>query len=94
MRGPGLAGFRLHVSEAGARRWIRDADEMLAGRALNLASGELRFALQRLVTVGTVEFEFRVAHGLHLSMRKPDWKSIGKILHTFSRPNAHVGSDE
>jgi hypothetical protein len=94
MRGPGLAGFRLHVGEPGAGRRIGNADEVLARRALNLASGELRFALQGLVAVGTVEFEFVCAHSFHLFMRKPDPKSIGKILHTFSRPNAHVGSDE
>ena len=65
MRGPSLAGFRLDVGEAGARRRIGDADEMLASRALNLPSGVARVALQRLVTVGTVEFEFVRAHRLH-----------------------------
>ena len=58
MRGPGLTGFRLDVGEAGARRRIGNADEMLAGRALNLPAGMAGIALQRLVAVGTVEFEF------------------------------------
>jgi hypothetical protein len=33
---------------------------------LNLPSGKLRFALQRLVAVGTIKFEFVCVHGLHL----------------------------
>jgi len=64
MRGPGLAGFRLDVGETGARRRTGDADEMLAGWALNLPAGVARVALQRLITVGTVEFEFIRAHKL------------------------------
>ena len=59
MRRPGLAGFRLNMGEASAGRRIGNADEMLAGRALNLPSGMARVALQRLVAVGTIEFEFR-----------------------------------
>ena len=55
---PGVAGFRLHVGEAGARRRIGNADKMLAGRALNLPAGVARVALQRLIAVGAVEFEF------------------------------------
>jgi hypothetical protein len=66
MRGPSLAVFRLDVGEAGASRWIGNADEVAAGRALNLPAGELRFALQRLVAVGTVKFEFVRVHKLHL----------------------------
>ena len=62
MRGPGLAGFRRHMGEPGARRRIGNADEVLAGRALNLPAGELRFALQRLVAVRTVELEFICSH--------------------------------
>ena len=65
MRGPGLADLRLDMGEAHARRRIRDADEVIAARALDLASGELRLALQRLVAVGTVEFEFGGVHRLH-----------------------------
>jgi hypothetical protein len=62
---PGAAGFRLDMRETGALRRIGDADEMLAGRALNLPAGVARVALQRLITVGTVEFEFGLAHRLH-----------------------------
>jgi hypothetical protein len=65
MRGPSLAGFRLDVSEPGARRRVGNADEMVAGRALNLPARVAGFALQRLVAVGTVEFEFVRAHKLH-----------------------------
>ena len=43
---------------------IGDADEVLAGGALNLAAGELSFALQWLIAVGTIELEFACAHGL------------------------------
>jgi hypothetical protein len=64
MRGPGLAGFRLDVGEAGARRRIGNADEVIAGRALDLPAGVTRVALQRLVAVRTVEFEFVRAHKL------------------------------
>ena len=67
MRIPGAPGFRLHLSEPGARWRIRDADEMLAAGALNLPPGMARVALQRLVTVGTIEFEFGCVHRLHLS---------------------------
>jgi hypothetical protein len=38
---------------------------MLAGRALNLATGVTGVAFQRLVAVATVEFEFRGRHKLH-----------------------------
>lgn len=62
---PGAAGFRLDLGETGARRWIGNADEMLAGRALNLPPGVARVALQRLIAVGTVEFKFVRAHKLH-----------------------------
>jgi len=64
MRRPGLAGLRLDVREAGARRRIGDADEDVASRALDLPPGELGFALQRLVAVGTIEFEFVRVHKL------------------------------
>jgi len=57
MRGPGLAGLRLDVGETGARRRTGNADEMLAGRALNLPAGVTGIALQRLIAVGTIEFE-------------------------------------
>ena len=61
---PGAAGFRLDLGETGARRRIGNPDEMLAGRALNLPSGELRFALERLVAVGAVKLEFVCIHNL------------------------------
>ena len=63
MSGPGLAGFRLDVGEAGAGRRIGDTDEVVAGRTLNLASGMARVALQRLVAMGTIEFEIGFTHG-------------------------------
>jgi hypothetical protein len=66
MRRPSLAGFRLDVGETGARRWIGNADQMLAGRALNLPAGVARVALQRLIAVGTIKFEFVRVHRLHL----------------------------
>jgi hypothetical protein len=65
MRGPGLTGFRFNVGETGACRRIRNADEMLAGRALNLPPGMARVALQRLIAVGAIEFEFVRVHELH-----------------------------
>ncbi len=65
MRVPGASGLRLDVGKAGARRWIGNADEMLAGRALNLPPGELWFATQRLIAVGTIKLEFVGAHSLH-----------------------------
>ena len=65
MRVPGMAGFRLYVGEAGARRWIGNADKMLAGRALNLPARVARVALQRLIAVRAVEFEFGCFHRLY-----------------------------
>ena len=62
MRVPGSAGFRLDVGESGAGRRIGNADEMLAGRALDLPSGVARFAGQRLVAMGTIELEFSRVH--------------------------------
>jgi hypothetical protein len=79
MRGPSLAVFRLDVGETGARRRIGNADKMVAGRALDLPPGELRFTLQRLVAVGTIEFEFGRVHKMiafTFIMRKPLAKSI------------------
>ena len=77
-------------------RWrIWDADEVLAAGTLDLASGELGFALQWLVAVGAVEFEFARVHKsqpLHAQSRGK--KYVGKFLHTFSSPAAHVESDE
>jgi hypothetical protein len=55
----------LYVREAGARRRIGNADEMLARRALNLPPGVAWVALQGLIAVGTIKFEFGRAHHLH-----------------------------
>jgi hypothetical protein len=76
MRGASLTGFRVDMGEAGARRRVGDADEMVASRALNLPARVAGIALQRLVAVGTIEFEFGVAHRLHPLMRKPTAKSM------------------
>jgi hypothetical protein len=62
VRVPSAAGFRLDVGETGARRRIGDADEMLTGRALDLASGMARVARKRLIAVRTVEFKFSRVH--------------------------------
>ena len=40
MRGPGLSGLRLNLSEAHARRRIWNANEDVTGRALNLPAGD------------------------------------------------------
>ena len=61
---PGAPGFRLHLREPHAGGRIGNADENVAGRALNLAAGELRLALQGLVAVRAVEFEFVCVHKL------------------------------
>ena len=58
MRGPGQARFGLELDRSS--RCGRNADEMMAGGALNLAPGELLIALQVLVAVRAAEFE--VAH--------------------------------
>ena len=59
---PGPSRFRRNLGESQTRRGIGNADQVLAARALNLAPGEPRLALERLVAVGTKELEFR---GLH-----------------------------
>jgi hypothetical protein len=64
MRVPRASGLRLHMREAGARRRIGDADKDIARRTLDLPAGELRLALQWLVTVRTIEFEFVRVHKL------------------------------
>lgn len=61
---PRMPGLRLDLSEAHPRRRIGDADEVFAGRALDLSPGELRLAFERLIAVGTVEFEFGFTHRL------------------------------
>jgi hypothetical protein len=76
MGGPGLARFRVDMGESGSRRRIGNADEMVACQALNLSACVAGIALQRLVAVATVEFEFGVAHSLHLFLRKPTAKNM------------------
>jgi hypothetical protein len=78
-----VAGFGLDVGEPGARRGIGDADEVVAGRTLNLAAGMTRVALQRLVTVGTVEFKFIGAHKLRLDHAPTGRKNTPKIYSYF-----------
>jgi hypothetical protein len=50
---------------------------------LNLAPGEMRFALQRLIAVGAVEFEFVGVHSLYLDKRKRRGKSMSKVSPYF-----------
>lgn len=84
MRGPGLALFRLDVGETGARRRIGDADEVVAAGALNLPAGELRFAFQRLIAVGTIKFEFVRVHDLPLHHAQTGRKKYMKDLSILS----------
>ena len=82
---PTSGRFRLDMGEAGAGRRIGNADQMVAGRTLNLAAGELWFALQRLIAVRTIEFEFGGAHRLQSpSCANPAAKSISKFYSYFS----------
>jgi hypothetical protein len=64
------------VRETCARRRIGDANQVLAGRALNLPAGINGFALQWLVAMLAMEFKFGVIHKLHLYMRNPAVKSM------------------
>lgn len=92
MRVPRVAGLRLHVREARAGRRVGDADEDIAPGTLDLPSRKARVAFQRLIAVGTVEFEF--VHGLHLYVRKLTTKSMWRKVNTFRPPTAHVEADE
>ena len=58
------------MGEAGARRGVGDADEMVASGALDLPARVAGIALQRLITVGTVEFKFGCVHSVTVIMRK------------------------
>jgi hypothetical protein len=84
MRVPGAAGFRLDMREAGASGRVRDANEMMAGRAFNLPARELRLARERLVAMGAVKFEFVRVHNFFRSknftdmMRQPPQKAHRK----------------
>ena len=73
---PGAAVFRHDVGKTHASRRIWDSDEVLASRALNLAAGKLGLALQRLIAVGTVKFEFVRIHSLYLYKRNGWGKSM------------------
>jgi hypothetical protein len=64
-----VAVFRRDVGKTHACRRVRDSDEVLARRALNLAAGKLSLAPQRLITMGTVEFELVCIHSLYLYKR-------------------------
>jgi hypothetical protein len=70
---PGVTGLRLDVRETSSSRRIGNADQVLAGGTLNLATGELGLALQRLVAVRAIEFEIGCAHELQslLSHNQP-----------------------
>ncbi len=74
--GPGLAGFGLDVGEAHAGGGIGDADEMLAGGALDLPAGELSLALQGLIAVVAVKFEFVGIHRSYRHKRNRPGKSM------------------
>ena len=76
VRVPSAAGLRLDVGEASAGRRTGNANQVIAAGTLNLPARVAGIAFQRLVAVGTVEFEFGVAHSLHLFMRKPTAKSM------------------
>jgi len=85
MRVPGVAGLRLDVGEPGAGGRTGNADQMLAAGALNLPARVARVALQRLVAVGTVEFEFVGAHGLHPIHAQTLRKKYVEIITYFQR---------
>lgn len=91
MRVPGMAGLRLHVRETRTGRRVGDADENVAPGTLNLPARKARVAFQRLVAVGTVEFEF--VHGLHPYVRKLTAKSMLRKVNTFRPSIAHVEAD-
>jgi hypothetical protein len=65
MRHPRLAGFRVDMRETAARRGAGNANQVLAGGALNLAPCVATIALQRLIAMGAIEFEFSGIHKLH-----------------------------
>lgn len=64
VRIPSVPRLGLDVRETGARGRIGNADEMVAGRTLNLPARVARVALQGLVTMGTIEFELGGVHRL------------------------------
>jgi hypothetical protein len=66
------------MGETGARRRIGNVDQMLATRTLNLPAGMARVALQRLITVGTIEFKLVRCHKLH-----PHHAQTGQGMYTI-----------
>jgi len=62
MRIPSASDLRLHMRKTRARRRIRNPDQDMTARAFDLPPRIARIALQRLIAVGTIEFEIRVAH--------------------------------
>ena len=59
---------------------IGNADQVIAGRALNLSASELGLTLQGLVAVGTVEFEFIGVHGFCGRKRNKPGESMPKLF--------------
>ena len=84
-RVPRMPRLGLDVCEPHARWRVRDADEVLARRALNLPAGKLGFTLERLIAVGTEEFEFVHVHGTTHISAFGDGKVCQKFFHTFCR---------
>jgi hypothetical protein len=84
MRSPGLANLRLHMGETGARGWTGNADEMLASGTLDLPAGVARVAFQRLIAVGTIEFEFICVHRLLLHHAQSGCEKYMKDLSILS----------
>jgi hypothetical protein len=66
------------MGETGTRWRTGDADEMLAGGTLNLPPSVAGIALQRLVAVGTVEFEFVRVHKLLPHHAQTGWNKYIK----------------
>ena len=81
MRSPRLTRFGLHLGEAHARWGIGNANQYLARRADDLPSGELCLALQGLVAVGAVEFEFVCVHSLYPHKRISGRESMFLFWH-------------
>jgi hypothetical protein len=50
------------VSKTGASGWSGDVNQVVAGRALDLASGKLHSALEMLLAMGAFEFELAGWH--------------------------------
>jgi hypothetical protein len=65
MRIPGASRFRRNLGKAHPGWRIGNADQVLARQALNLPTRKLRFALERLIAVCAIEFEFGCVHGFH-----------------------------